>query len=67
MRVAVVPLHASGAVTRGRKVTIHSLGRQVRPIHSGVLLRRGERRSAAAERLLDFLGAPTPASAAPIA
>jgi len=58
--VAVVPLHESGAVTKGRRVAIRSLGRQVRPIHSGVLLRRGERRSAAAERLLDFLGAPSP-------
>jgi DNA-binding transcriptional LysR family regulator len=55
--VAVVPLHDSGAVTQGRRVAIRSLGRQVRPIHSGVLLRKGERRSQAAERLLEFLGA----------
>jgi DNA-binding transcriptional LysR family regulator len=55
--VAVVPLHASGAVTRGRSVTIHSLGRQVRPIASGVLLRRGERRTEPVLRLLEFLGA----------
>ncbi len=60
--VAVVPLHDSGAVTKGRRVAIRSLGKQVRPIHSGVLLRRGERRSAAAERLLEFLGAPANAS-----
>ena len=57
--VAVVPLHPSGAVTRGRSVTIHSLGRQVRPIHSGLLLRRGERRSGPVLRLLEFLGAKT--------
>jgi DNA-binding transcriptional LysR family regulator len=56
--VAIVPLHDSGAVTAGRRVAIRSLGRQVRPIHSGVLLRRGERRSTATERLLEFLGAP---------
>jgi DNA-binding transcriptional LysR family regulator len=55
--VAVVPLHASGAVTRGRRVVVHSLGRQVRPIDSGVLLRRGEQPPAAAAKLLDFLGA----------
>ena len=55
--VAVVPLHPSGAVTRGRRVAIHSLGRQVRPIDSGVLLRRRERSPDAALKLLDFLGA----------
>ncbi|MEX2176964.1 MAG: LysR family transcriptional regulator [Pirellulaceae bacterium] len=55
--VAIVPLHGSGAVTRGRRVAIRSLGRQVRPIHSGVLLRRGERLSPAAQQLLAFLGA----------
>src|SRR5262245_54734293 len=54
---AVVPLHPSGAVTRGRRVVIHSLGRQVRPIDSGVLLRRNERLPDAAVKLLDFLGA----------
>jgi DNA-binding transcriptional LysR family regulator len=54
--VAVVPLHPSGAVTRGRRVTIHTLGRQVRPIDSGVLLRRNERLPEAAVKLLDFLG-----------
>jgi DNA-binding transcriptional LysR family regulator len=54
--VAVVPLHDSGAVTQGRRVAIRSLGKQVRPIHSGVLLRKGERRPAAVERLLEFLG-----------
>jgi DNA-binding transcriptional LysR family regulator len=55
--VAVVPLHPSGAVTRGRKVAIQSLGKQVRPIDSGVLLRRGEQLTPAAEKLLAFLGA----------
>jgi DNA-binding transcriptional LysR family regulator len=60
--VAVVPLHPSGAVTRGRRVTIHSLGRQVRPIDSGILLRRGERLPDAATKLLDFLGAHAAAS-----
>ena len=34
--------HPSGAVTRGRRVVVHGLGRQVRPIDSGILLRRSE-------------------------
>jgi DNA-binding transcriptional LysR family regulator len=55
--VAVVPLHDSGAVTRGRRVTIHRLGRQVRPIDSGILLRRREQLSDSATKLLEFLGA----------
>jgi DNA-binding transcriptional LysR family regulator len=55
--IAVVPLHPSGAVTRGRRVVAHSLGRQVRPIDSGILLRRNERPLDAARKLLEFLGA----------
>jgi DNA-binding transcriptional LysR family regulator len=53
--IAVVPLHTSGAVTRGRSVAIQSLGRQVRPILSGVLVRRGERLAPAARQLYDYL------------
>jgi DNA-binding transcriptional LysR family regulator len=59
--VGIVPLHESGAVTRGRRVAIRGLGKQVRPIHSGVLWRRGERLSTAARELLEFLGAVPPA------
>jgi DNA-binding transcriptional LysR family regulator len=54
--VAVVPLHASGAVTRGRRVVVQGLGKQVRPIDSGILLRRGEHLPEPAARLLEFLG-----------
>ena len=54
--IAVVPLHPSGAVTRGRRVVVHGLGRQVRPIDSGILLRRNEQPTDAAMKLLDFLG-----------
>jgi DNA-binding transcriptional LysR family regulator len=54
--VAIVPLYESGAVTRGRKVVVQSLGEQVRPIDSGVLLRRDERLPEAARLLLNFLG-----------
>jgi DNA-binding transcriptional LysR family regulator len=54
--VAVVPLHASGAVTRGRKVVAHGLGKQVRPIDSGILVRRNESLPRPAALLLEFLG-----------
>ncbi|MGC4006167.1 MAG: substrate-binding domain-containing protein [Pirellulales bacterium] len=53
--VAIVPLHPSGAVTRGRRVTTRALGKQVRPIDSGILLRRNERPTGAAAQLLEFL------------
>ena len=54
--IAIVPLHPSGAVTRGRRVAIQSLGRQVRSIDSGILLRRHERLTDAAAKLFDALG-----------
>jgi DNA-binding transcriptional LysR family regulator len=53
--VAVVPLIAGGAVTRGRRVAVQSLGHQVRAIDSGLLLRRDEFLPQAARKLLDFL------------
>ncbi len=53
--VSIVPLMPSGAVTRGRRVGIHRLGKQIRPIHSGILLRRGDRLSPAAKAFIDFL------------
>ena len=53
--VSVVPLMPSGAVTRGRRVGIRSLGKQIRPIHSGILLRRGERLNAASRAFIEFL------------
>jgi DNA-binding transcriptional LysR family regulator len=40
--VSVVPLMPNGAVTRGRRVGVRKLGEQIRPIHSGVLVRRGD-------------------------
>ncbi len=54
--IAVVPLHPSGAVTRGRRVAIQGLGRQVRSIDSGILLRRREQLTDAAAKLLGLLG-----------
>jgi DNA-binding transcriptional LysR family regulator len=52
--VSIVPLHPSGAVTRGRRVGIRPLDKHVRPIDSGILIRKGERLSAAAERFIAF-------------
>lgn len=54
--IAIVPLHPSGAVTRGRRVAIQNLGRQVRSIDSGILLRRHEQLTDAATKLLGLLG-----------
>ncbi len=52
--ISIVPLLPSGAVTRGRKVGIRELGRQIRPIQSGVLTRRGERLSDACRKFIEF-------------
>lgn len=53
--VSIVPLLPSGLVTRGRRVGIRSLGKQIRPIHSGILTRRGERLPAACEKFIQFV------------
>lgn len=53
--IAVVPLMPSGAVTRGRRVRSRDIEAAIRPIHSGVLVRRGDTLSASSRRLLDFI------------
>jgi DNA-binding transcriptional LysR family regulator len=52
--ISIVPLLPSGAVTRGRRVATRPLEEAIRPIHSGLLLRRGEALSSAGARLLAF-------------
>jgi DNA-binding transcriptional LysR family regulator len=52
--ISIVPLLPSGAVTRGRRVAVRPLNDSIRPIHSGLLLRRGEKLSGAGLRLLAF-------------
>jgi DNA-binding transcriptional LysR family regulator len=52
--VSIVPLHPSGAVTRGRRVGIRPLAHSVRPIDSGTLTRKGERLAAAARKFIEF-------------
>ncbi len=53
--VSIVPLMPNGVVTRGLKVGARTLTGQIRPINSGILTRRGEKRSAAAEAFIRFL------------
>jgi DNA-binding transcriptional LysR family regulator len=53
--VSVVPLMPSGVVTRGHRVGVRSLAEQIQPIHSGILVRRGERLAAAAQAFIQFL------------
>jgi DNA-binding transcriptional LysR family regulator len=53
--VSIVPLMPTGAVTRGHRVACRNLGDLIRPIHSGVLLRRGEPPAPAARAFLEFL------------
>lgn len=52
--VAIVPLLPSGAITRGRRVEVRALSEAIRPIDSGVLLRRGDTPGRAASRLIAF-------------
>jgi DNA-binding transcriptional LysR family regulator len=53
--LAIVPLLASGVVTRGCRVGVRSLGEQIRPIDSGILLRSGETLSPAAQEFAEFI------------
>jgi DNA-binding transcriptional LysR family regulator len=52
---SIVPLMPSGAVTRGHKVATRSLGELIRPIHSGVLVRRVETLPPASRAFTEFL------------
>lgn len=52
--ISIVPLHMSGAVTRGRKVGTRLLKKHFRAIDSGILTRSGQRLSDAAQRFVAF-------------
>ena len=57
--VSVVPLPPrGGSVTRGRRIGRRGLEGMIRPIHSGILVRRGEQLSPAAEAFKRFLAPP---------
>jgi len=53
--LAIVPLLPNGDVTRGVRVGVRSLGKKIRPIHSGILRRRGEQLHPAAQQFIDFV------------
>ncbi len=53
--VSVVPLMPSGVVTRGHRVGVRSLGQQIRPIDSGILVRRDEPLPPPSQAFIDFL------------
>jgi DNA-binding transcriptional LysR family regulator len=55
--VSIVPLLPSGKVTAGRKVGIRPLGHQIRPIHSGILTRRGDALPPACRSFVEFVSA----------
>jgi DNA-binding transcriptional LysR family regulator len=55
--VSIVPLLASGKVTAGRKVGIRPLGHQIRPIHSGILTRKGDVLPPPCRSFVDFVRA----------
>jgi len=52
---SIVPLLPNGIVTKDRKVTVRRLGRQVRPIQSGLLKRRGQSISPASAEFMQFI------------
>jgi DNA-binding transcriptional LysR family regulator len=60
--VSIVPLLANGIVTRGRRIGARSLGRQIHPIHSGIVTRRGEPLSGPARAFVELLSASGRAS-----
>jgi DNA-binding transcriptional LysR family regulator len=53
--VSLVPLLPSGVVTRGRRVRARSLGDAIRPIDSGILVRRGGPLLPAARQFIEFV------------
>jgi DNA-binding transcriptional LysR family regulator len=53
--VALVPLMPGNVVTRGHRVGVRLLPGRIRPIHSGILLRKGEPLSPATEAFIRFL------------
>jgi DNA-binding transcriptional LysR family regulator len=53
--ISIVPLMPSGAVTRGHRIGVRSLGQQIRPIHSGILVRKAEALSPGSRAFIDFL------------
>lgn len=53
--IAIVPLLPDGSVTKGLKVAVKSLGKQIRPIDSDILTRKNERLSPGATEFVRFI------------
>jgi DNA-binding transcriptional LysR family regulator len=53
--ISIVPLLSSGNVTRGRRVGIRPLDKQIRPIRSGILVRKSEHLSESAKSFVEFV------------
>lgn len=53
--LSIVPLMPDGSVTRGHRVGVRSLEGQIRPIHSGILVRRNEQMNRASKAFIEFL------------
>lgn len=60
--ISIVPLLPSGIITRGRRVVMRRLADAIRPIDSGILIRRGEPLTEACQRFVEFVrqSHPTP-------
>lgn len=54
---AIVPLHPSGAVTQGRRVQVRPIRDAIRPIDSGLLVRKGDSLGPAAREFVAFVRA----------
>lgn len=52
--VAIVPLLPSGSVTRGHAVEIRPVRDKIRPIRSGILVRKNDTLSSASRQFVDF-------------
>ena len=53
--VSIVPLFSDDTVTRGRRVFRQELGKQIRPIDSGILTRKSESLSPGAAAFVHFV------------
>ena len=53
--VSIVPLMPNGKVTRGVRVGARGLGKLIRPIHSGILSRKGDAWTPASRQFVDFV------------
>ncbi len=53
--IAVVPLLPDGTVTKGRRVAVKPLGKQIRPIDSDIVTRKNEKLSPGAKTFVQFI------------